>query len=107
MGVTQGEFGALVEELVATLDIKVKGELLGALGPQDRRIAEHRDRHRAARDVQACPGDAGDFAQDEEKKEDVSRFARPVSAGRTSAPGCGSKVAECNLLVIAAVNRRV
>ena len=39
MAVTQGEFGALVEDLVATLDKfkvpdKVKGELLGALGPQ-------------------------------------------------------------------------
>ena len=45
MGVTQGEFGALVENLVATLDkFKVpdqeKGELLGALGPLGPDIVE-------------------------------------------------------------------
>ena len=45
MGVTQGEFGALVENLVATLDKfkvpdKEKGELLGALGPLGPDIVE-------------------------------------------------------------------
>ena len=45
MGVTQGEFGALVEDLVATLDKfkvpdKEKGELLGALGPLGPDIVE-------------------------------------------------------------------
>lgn len=45
MGVTQGEFGALVENLVATLDkfkvpAKEKGELLGALGPLGPDIVE-------------------------------------------------------------------
>lgn len=45
MGVTQGEFGALVEDLVATLDkfnvpAKEKGELLGALGPLGPDIVE-------------------------------------------------------------------
>ena len=45
MGVTQGEFGALVENLVATLDkFKVpaqeKGELLAALGPLGPDIVE-------------------------------------------------------------------
>ena len=46
MGVTQGEFGALVEDLVATLDKfkvpdKEKGELLGALGPLGPQIVEN------------------------------------------------------------------
>lgn len=45
MGVTQGEFGALVEDLVATLDKfkvpdKEKGELLAALGPLGPDIVE-------------------------------------------------------------------
>lgn len=45
MGVTQGEFGALVEDLVASLDKfkvpdKEKGELLGALGPLGPQIVE-------------------------------------------------------------------
>ena len=45
MGVTQGEFGALVENLVATLDkfnvpAAEKGELLGALGPLGPDIVE-------------------------------------------------------------------
>ena len=45
MGVTQGEFGALVEDLVATLDKfkvpdKEKGELLGKLGPLGPDIVE-------------------------------------------------------------------
>ena len=45
MGVTQGEFGALVEDLVASLDkfnvpAKEKGELLGALGPLGPDIVE-------------------------------------------------------------------
>ena len=45
MGVTQGEFGALVEDLVATLDkfsvpAAEKGELLGALGPLGPDIVE-------------------------------------------------------------------
>ena len=45
MGVTQGEFGALVEDLVATLDkfnvpAKEKGELLAALGPLGPDIVE-------------------------------------------------------------------
>ena len=45
MGVTQGEFGALVEDLVATLDkfnvpAREKGELLGALGPLGPDIVE-------------------------------------------------------------------
>ena len=45
MAVTQGEFGALVEDLVATLDkfnvpAKEKGELLGALGPLGPQIVE-------------------------------------------------------------------
>lgn len=45
MGVTQGEFGALVENLVATLDKfkvpdKEKGELLAALGPLGPDIVE-------------------------------------------------------------------
>jgi hemoglobin len=46
MGVTQGEFGALVEDLVATLDKfkvpeKEKGELLAALGPLGPDIIEN------------------------------------------------------------------
>ena len=43
MAVTQGEFGALVEDLVATLDkfkVPAKGELLGALGPLGSQIVE-------------------------------------------------------------------
>jgi len=45
MGVTNGEFGALVEDLVATLDKfkvpeKEKGELLAALGPLQPDIVE-------------------------------------------------------------------
>ena len=45
MAVTQGEFGALVEDLVATVDKfnvpdKEKGELLGALGPLGPQIVE-------------------------------------------------------------------
>ena len=45
MAVTNGEFGALVEDLVATLDkfnvpAKEKGELLGALGPLGPQIVE-------------------------------------------------------------------
>ena len=45
MAVTNGEFGALVEDLVATLDkfnvpAKEKGELLGALGPLGPDIVE-------------------------------------------------------------------
>ena len=45
MAVTQGVFGALVEDLVATLDkfnvpVKEKGELLGALGPLGPQIVE-------------------------------------------------------------------
>jgi len=45
MAVTQGEFGALVENLVATLDkfkvpAKEKGELLGAPGPLGPDIVE-------------------------------------------------------------------
>ena len=45
MAVTQGEFGALVEDLVATLDkfkvpAKEKGEVLGALGPLGPQIVE-------------------------------------------------------------------
>jgi hemoglobin len=45
MGVTQGEFSALVEDLVATLDkfnvpAKEKGELLAALGPLGPDIVE-------------------------------------------------------------------
>ena len=45
MAVTNGEFGALVEDLVATLDkfnvpAREKGELLGALGPLGPQIVE-------------------------------------------------------------------
>lgn len=45
MGVTSGEFGALVEDLVATLDkfnvpAKEKGEVLAALGPLGKQIVE-------------------------------------------------------------------
>ena len=45
MAVTQGEFGALVEDLAAPLDkfmvpAKEKGELLGALGPLGSQIVE-------------------------------------------------------------------
>ncbi len=45
MAVTEGEFGALVEDLVATLDKfnvpeKEKGELLGILGPLKSQIVE-------------------------------------------------------------------
>ncbi|MBC7911291.1 MAG: hypothetical protein H7Y30_12365 [Pyrinomonadaceae bacterium] len=45
MKVTEGEFGALVEDLVATLDKfsvpeKEKGELLGILGPLKDMIVE-------------------------------------------------------------------
>ena len=45
MKVTEGEFGALVEDLVATLDkfnvpAKEKGEVLGALGPLKDQIVE-------------------------------------------------------------------
>ena len=45
MAATQGEFGALVEDLAATLDKfkvpdKEKGELLGALGPLGPQIVE-------------------------------------------------------------------
>ncbi len=45
MKVTEGEFGALVEDLVATLDkfnvpAREKGEILGALGPLKAQIVE-------------------------------------------------------------------
>ena len=47
MGTTQGEFNALVEDLVATLDsfkvpAKEKGELLAALGPLAKDIVENK-----------------------------------------------------------------
>lgn len=45
MGITKGEFGALVEDLVATLDkfnvpAKEKGEVLAALGPLGKQMIE-------------------------------------------------------------------
>ena len=45
MGITKGEFNALVEDLVATLDkfnvpAKEKGEVLGALGPLGKQMIE-------------------------------------------------------------------
>lgn len=48
MGVTTGEFNALVEDLVATLDkfnvpAKEKGEVLAALGPLSKQIVEKKN----------------------------------------------------------------
>ena len=58
MGVTEGEFGALVEDLVATLDsFKVpeaeKNELLKALGPLGGQIIEKKGDKKTGTDLPA------------------------------------------------------